>query len=169
MDDETKNDTQELIDNLNNPEIQNQVKQVTNQDPLEQLRLSLFDFFQNRLKAIEKEDEFENKIKEELVNKIDEGEVSTNQLMQLYNQVKGQSSKALEVLLDVFKPGQSGDVSPIVEQPKASEKDIGGHSSTGGNFDNLSPDQQDNLNKLINYLEVMKNEKQPSSDDENNE
>ena len=157
MDDNTKKEAQELIDNLNNPDIQNKVQEVKDKDPLEQLRLSLFDFFENRLRAIEKEDEFEKRIKDELLQKMDDGEVSTAQLMQLYNQVKGQSSKALEVLLDVFKPGQSGNVSPIVDQPKTAEGD---ESSIHHEFDkNLSPDQQDSLNKVINFLEIMKKQR----------
>jgi len=149
MDEETKQETQELINTLKNKDIAEEIKTVQAQSPVQQLRESLFNFFDSRLKAIEKEDDFLRVVREALIAKVETDEMSTAQLMQLFNQIKNQSSKSLEVLLNAFKPTE-GD-STIMGSSSHPDTDRAIEE-----FNNLSPDQKDNLNKIANLLEIMK-------------
>lgn len=157
---EDKNEAQELIDTLKDPEVQKEVRSVQNIDPLVSLKANLFSFFENRLKAIEKEDEFEKQIKDALLMKIEHDELSTAQLMQLYNSVKSQGSKALEVLLDVFKPSQAGNVSPLVEEKKVEDSSGVQTDGSAGGFQELKPEERDAVHKLAKMVSEISSQQQ---------
>lgn len=147
-----KQEAEELIEKLNSKGVQNEVNNVKKMDPLVGLKLNLFSFFESRLKAIEEEDNFEQQIKDALLQKIEHDELSTSQLMQLYGSVKSQGSKALEVLLDVFKPSQAGNVSPLVEESKSNIDD---ELNTNG-FQDLKPEEKDAVHKLAKLVNEVK-------------
>jgi hypothetical protein len=151
---EEKEDAQELIDAINDPAIEEEVNSVRRVDPLNSLKLNLFSFFESRLDAIKQEDDFEYRIKTAILSKIENDELSTSQLMQLYGSVKSQGSKSLEVLLDVFKPSQAGNVSPLVEEKKSED----GEQVDGSidQFKELNPEERDTLHKFSKLVNEMK-------------
>lgn len=154
---EDKEELEKLNETLSDKEIDKEIKQVRSIDPLTSLKLNLFSFFESRLSAIQEEDDFEYRIKEAILEKIETNELSTAQLMQLYNNVKSQGSKSLEVLLDVFKPSQAGNVSPLVEEKKEDVINGNGESSVGG-FQELNPQQRDTLHKFAKMMTEAKGE-----------
>lgn len=142
---------EDVVEKLSDDELQGEVDKVKHIDPLTSLKLNLFSFFESRLNAIEQEDDFEKRIKEAILEKIENGELSTSQLMQLYSNVKSQGSKSLEVLLDVFKPSQAGNVSPLVEERKTVDENGSQTSGSVGGFENLDPEERDSLHKLAKF------------------
>lgn len=157
-----KEEMEQLNTKLNDKEIEKEIKQVHSIDPLTSLKLNLFSFFESRLDAIQKEDQFEYRIKEAILDKIENDELSTSQLMQLYGSVKSQGSKSLEVLLDVFKPSQAGNVSPLVEEKKGEDGET--RESSVNEFKELNPQQRDTLHKFAKMMTEAK-----SVDNENND
>lgn len=158
---EDKQEMESLRETLHDGEIDKEVKQVKSIDPLTSLKLNLFSFFESRLEAIKEEDNFEKSIKDAILRKVEDDELSPTQLMQLYNNVKSQGSRSLEVLLDVFKPSQAGNVSPLVENK---QQDGETHESSVGEFKELNPEQRDTLHKFAKMMteayDVQNNEQE---------
>jgi len=157
---EDREEMKNLRGALQDEEVDKEVKQVKSIDPLTSLKLNLFSFFESRLQAIEQEDSFERSIKEAILGKVENDELSPTQLMQLYNNVKSQGSRSLEVLLDVFKPSQAGNVSPLVEN----KQEGGTQESSVNEFKELNPEQRDTLHKFAKMMteayEVQDSEKE---------
>lgn|GEM_PF-4251299 len=158
-----KSEAKEMLEVLSDEEIEKEVEKVVRVDPLTSLKLNLFSFFESRLKSIEEEDNFEQAIKKAIVDKIVEDELSTSQLMQLYSSVKAQGSRSLEVLLDVFKPTPSGNVSPLVEG--ASQRGGNSDGNSINEFKDLNPQERDTLHKFSKLINEMHSaeDKNPNS------
>jgi hypothetical protein len=163
MNEEDKKEAKETVEQLNNSDTQEEVRRVKNLDPLVSLKMNLFSFFENRIEAIEKEDDFENEVKEAIRAKIENDDLSPAQLMQLYKEVKSQSSRALEVLLDVFKPSKEGNISPLIEK-RQEDHDTGSGSMEG--FEDLDGEKRDAIHKLSKFIEEYTSKKQNTNKNE---
>lgn len=147
MKESNKQDVETLMGILKDDNIEKETEsiQANEADPLFSLKNVLFDFFKSRLISINKEDGFKNRVKQAILDKIEEDEVSVAQLINLYVKTSEQSSIATGSLLDIFKPSKEGSVSPLLQ------RDQNNQLSSFGDQD-ISPDQAEALNVLTEIV-----------------
>jgi glycyl-tRNA synthetase beta subunit len=156
MKDKTINEVNDLISDINNPDIdkKTQAIRLSESDPLFSLKIELSNFFKNRLNRIIEEDGFKSKVKDAILEKIENDEFSPSQLMSLYSSINNVSNNSIDSILDIFKPSKDGIVSPIFkDKEKANEIPYG----------DIEPDKAEALNKLSELVEAIY--QQANSDD----
>ena len=156
MDQNAKESAENVLHGLHSKQINKEVKEIRLQekDPLFSLKTVLYSFFKKRLSIIEAESNFKEIVKDAIEQKIVDSEISIAQLITLYDSISSQSTFATNSILDIFKPGKDGSVSPIVTGNKNDES----ISSTIPEFGNLTPQEAEALNSLSGILKKLKNQ-----------
>jgi len=156
MDDKTKKELGELFTHINDKDIERETNliNIAESDPLFSLKNVLFRFFQKRLDVIQEEEKFKSEIKNAIREKINNDELSSAQLISLYQKVCEQGVYSTNAILDVFKPSKEGAISPLV-QPHPKE-DI----NSAGTTEELPPAQSEALIKLAELVEKLNKEKE---------
>jgi len=140
----------ETVEGFKDPLIQGAVSEVRERDPLDSLKSTLFEFFQKRLTNLQNEEAFKTTIKAALLEKIETGETSFNQLMQLYKEIQMSNTKAVDSILDILKPAPAGTVSLLVTPKNEDEIE--------DKFSALSPSERDSISKLANLVNKLSQE-----------
>lgn len=150
MDKKSIDEINDIISNIDDPEIDNKTQTIRlhESDPLFSLKIKLSEFFKNRLDKIIEEDSFKNKVKEAILEKINNNEFSASQLVSLYNTISNTSNNSIDAVLDIFKPSKEGAISPILkDRDKAMDEDTP--------YEDIEPDKAEALNKLTELVQSM--------------
>ena len=95
---------QNELDKVKGANIEEVIDEMKVHNPVQSLRLSIFEFFKNRLRYIEKDTALRNATEQALLAKIQGNELSVNQLMNLLSDVKQQSTIATDSVFSILKP-----------------------------------------------------------------
>jgi len=147
-----KDEFLDTVRDFKNKELIDGVYNIKEANPLDSLKATLFSFFETRLSNLQQEETFKTTIKNALLDKIELGEVSFNQLMQLYKEIQMANTKAVDSILDILKPAPAGTVSLLVSSPKVEEE----HDDR---FNSLNPEERDLLTKLSSFVNRISEEK----------
>jgi len=143
-------EVKEIIVSLNDESVGKDVDTAKSSDPLLSLRSSIFGAFQKRLEIILKEEDMKKIVEDKLREKINNNELTVPQLMSLLNSIKTSSTVAMDSLLQVLKPTPNA-VSPLFATMGNGEEDI------SDSFNNLDPEQSENVSKLIRLMGALQN------------
>lgn len=157
MNNDLKGQTENILKELKNKEIDEETRAIRLQekDPLFSLKTVLFDFFKKRLMVIQEADVFRDYIKQTILQKMEDNEFSVAQLINLYAEVSSSNTFATNSVLDIFKPGKDGAVSPIVQPQHTEESDNAIASEIG----KLTPDEAEALVSLRGIIDKIKSQK----------
>jgi hypothetical protein len=160
MDPDIVNEVNDVMSNMKDKDIDKKTNAIrlAESDPLFSLKTNLFEFFKKRLEIIQNEESFRIKIKEAILEKIENGEFSEAQLIQLYNATGDQSTTSTNSILDIFKPGRDGGVSPLVQRETMRD-----HSTPT----EISPSDAEALNSLVEIVKRADNhinQREPEKD-----
>lgn len=169
MDSNVKQDVKEMLNFMKDKDIEKETDAivVNESDPLFSLKNVLFKFFEKRLEVIQQEEGFKEEVKDAIREKINNNELSPAQLMKLYSDISQQASFSTSSILDIFKPGKDGGVSPLVQQQ---HEGVGGVQATN-EYSEVTPEQADalnNLKELVNkiYQDSSKTKQKNISEEE---
>lgn len=154
----------ELIDALENPQVEEEATDIRQKDPFDILKSTLVSFFQNRLSTIEKEESFRKQVKDKLLEKVQEDEVSVPQLIQLLRGENKDITDAADSIFRMLRPTQDGHVSPFIEPSKKDDAD--------DPFQDINASDQEKLHMLYRLVEEgyrMQKDKQNDNPSQNNE
>lgn len=142
---------------MKDKEIDKETKEIRLQekDPLFSLKTVLFEFFKKRLTIIQEEDLFRNRIKDAILERIENNDVTIAQLITLYGEISNENTFATNSILDIFKPSKDGSVSPIVQSNKPEDS----ATSSISDFDPLSPEDAEALQTLGGIIDKIKRQK----------
>ncbi len=110
---ETNNEVNNLLNAFDDKNIDSEVDAINMQDPSIKSRSELFKFFTTRLAGLTKRESFKDKIQEALEEKIDDDEVTFQQLLSLYKIVYTEDSLAAESIISLLKPA-AGVPNPLL-------------------------------------------------------
>jgi len=144
-----RDEANSMIPIMRDKALSKEVDKVKRIDPLESLRFTLLDFFEGRLRAVEKVDGLKAKIQEVIIERLDSGEFDFGQIISLFRNVHKESTSSMDIILSIFKPNQEGKISPLVDPETKTEND-----SLSG-FENLDPEDAEVLDKLTRIVEVI--------------
>lgn len=130
---------------MSDKEIKKEVERISAEEPLVSLRNSIYDFFKSRLNKIENEGLFKGVVKEKILQKIEDDELSVPQLIGLYNDVVQAENSSIYALLDIFKPSKEGAVSPLANEVSSTNKPLSEGSA-------VSPEDAEALNLLTSLI-----------------
>ena len=141
----------QLIEIIDNPEIEDQVKDLKKIDPLESLKISIFNFFKKRLDYIQDKENFAIKIQKKIEEKLQNDEIELKDLMTLLRLYLQQTSFATEHITGLFKPAP-GAPSPFTEQMSQKEKEMDDYERL---FNEASPEQLQTLDKFYRMINKL--------------
>lgn len=125
-------------------------------DPLEELKINLFDFFKKRLKDIEHKEAFHKKVQAKIEEILQEGELTFEQLMQLSRLYQNQSHDDADSIIQLFKP-VPGASSPLIDNISKEEEK---KDDIQQFFDNLNSEQLQEMDSFYRLMkQVMDNQK----------
>lgn len=130
------------------PSLQDDKNIVEVQDPFFSLKSTLFSFFENMLFRVQAEDDFMKTVKNAILEKISEGEITIAQLISLLGNLTRDKLSLIDAMLSIFKPAPgTGEVSPLIDP---NVKTDSGEVSA---FSKLSSKQREILDKLQRVVE----------------
>jgi|SRR5208282_679276 len=104
MNNETRGEVLSVIDGLNDKETKEDVRNIQRLNPVDILRISVFDFFKSRLHTIEKDEELKKAVENKLLEKIANNELNVAQLISLARGLRNDTTMAVDSLLSILKP-----------------------------------------------------------------
>lgn len=160
MSDNMNDDIKEIIESLEDEDSQKEIDVVRNRDPMIELRNEIIDFIIDRASTIKQEEQFRSTVKNALLTKIQNNEVSVSQLINLLKAVDSDIVDSVESILSLLKPGQRGEVSPIfVHQGNAND-------AIPEEFENLDSQQSEVLHKLGRLVQYWEQQEKYANDQE---
>lgn len=140
---------EDLIKSFDNPEVVQAVQKERSIDPMEGLRNDLFGFFKEQIENINKSEDFLEHIKDALLAKIDENEMSAPQLIKLFEAASEKIIQSKDILNSLFRPAPGGGITPIITMTS-------GDNQLGGNFitpiDSKSAEGVDKIMRLLQKI-----------------
>lgn len=135
-------DSLKLLDAIDTKE--NKEVAITSQD---MLRTTLMTFIGSQLQSIKKQDNLKAIVEAELIRKISLHDMTTDELLDLYQKMSQAKTFNITALLDIFKPTNASPNS-IITPPidKGESEDI---------TKTLTPQQRNALDKLTQLLEKV--------------
>lgn len=104
----------DLIEQLENPSNIENVKNAELSSPLEDLGKNIWNFFLDRLRVLEENEDFKKQIELAILKKIESSDVKFSELSHLLVKLTEQTSVSLEQIVNLVKPPQSNNpISPI--------------------------------------------------------
>lgn len=149
MDDVAK-DVVDLIEDLDDPEVSKEVVEAKKYPHIVRMQIDLLNFVIDRLSLIRKEEGFREKIKEAIVERIENNEVTVPQLITLLKNTNSDSMLAADSVFSLMRPSKDGVVSPLVDPKQNTEREEDGEFSG-----NLTVDQSETLHKLMRILQKL--------------
>jgi hypothetical protein len=104
MSKQEKNVFAQELEKIKNTNVDDVIDDLRIINPVQSLRLSIFEFFKNRLKYIEKDNVLRAATEAALLKKINNDELSINQLINLMNDTKQQATLATDSVFSILKP-----------------------------------------------------------------
>lgn len=148
-----KNVFAQEYEKVKNADIEDVINDMKVANPVQSLRLSIFEFFKNRLKHIEKDSALRDATEQALLQKISKNELSVNQLINLMNDVKQQNTIATDSVFSILKPVPNSTSildSNIDRQERENNQPLG----------DLSPKENEALQQLSQLLQVAQQQKE---------
>lgn len=153
MNDETQQQTNELLKGLDDPATEKEVAEKKSMDPLESLKLDLFEFFKKRLNHIEAKERFSLKVQEKIEEKLEHDELTIDQLMAVYRLFQNKVGESSDSILGLFRP-VPGATSPLVNSMTHREE---GTDEIQRMFESMDNEQLQNMDQAYRvFSEIMK-------------
>lgn len=143
-----ENTATQLLEGLNSESTQEEVRAVTNADPLDMLRSDILSFFRTHMERIRKQEDLRTGIQNQLQEMIDNGDLTFEQLMKLFSMVSNQENNAADSIISLFKPvpGVGSLLANSIGQDKKDD-------DVENMYENLSPEQMRSIDKLYRKLQ----------------
>ena len=109
MTDELKDQALTLLGKLDNDDLKNQVTQIQNIDPTEELRKEVLNFFKSRIVSISRSEQLKELVYTELTTMIQGGDLSFDQLLAVLSRIDHDANDSADSLLSIFRPGNNGE------------------------------------------------------------
>lgn len=147
MNKKTQEETREIVETLQDDAIQAKVTSISNIDPVDSLKLAIFDFFKARLNTIESDNELQSLVEEKLRAEIEEGNLTVTQLIGLQKSLKAETTIATSSILEILKPVPNASSFMDTTKPE---------KSSVGTFEGISDAEDSTLKKLTNLILSIK-------------
>lgn len=144
------NEAIDLIKEMNSEEIQKEVIEAKKYPHIIQMQIDLLNFVIDRLSLIRSEENFRDRIKSAILQKIDDDSVSVPQLISLLKNTNTDSMLAADSVFSLMRPSKDGVVSPLVDPKQNTEREEDGEFNS-----NLTIDQSETLHKLMRILQKL--------------
>jgi len=141
-----------LLNNLApSSEVQERVSSIQNQDPFLELRMTIMNFFTERIGQISRQDNLKLLIERKLEEKLETDELEFGQLMSLYNNVAKQGNQSVDSMLSLFKP-TPGVPSILADNIAKNDDESDIFERLYEEFSKEESDKLADLSRLINSL-----------------
>jgi len=144
-------DINQLIEAIDDTSIDKEVDLIKKTDPLEILKLDIFNFFSKRLLCIQEKESLTSLIQRKLKEKIENGELEFRDLKDLYKLCLQQSTFATAQITDLFKPA-AGAPSPFTETISKKQEEMDDYEKM---FDGMSSKELEKVDKMYRLLQAM--------------
>ena len=141
-----------LLKTMKDEKISQEVQVVQEIDEFRDLRMQLFSFFKERMKAISSKEKILQKINDRLLEYVESNDEMTLEEMQsIYRMYAADSREATDSFLALFKPTPGA---PSLLAQNVSEKEEK-KDKFDELYDSMSPDDLQKLDKLVKMFKSM--------------
>ena len=145
------NDINQLIEAIDDTSIDKEIEEVKRQDPLEILKLNIFNFFSKRLLCIQEKESFTSLIQNKIKEKIELNELEFKDLMALYKLCLQQTTYSTAQITDLFKPA-AGAPSPFTETMSRKAEEMDDYEKL---FEGMTPKELEKVDKMYRLLQAI--------------
>lgn len=132
-------------------ETSKRTNQIQVSDPFVELKLDLLSFFKDRINRISSQEKLKERTETELESFIDQGDLTFEQVLQVYRQVSTQTNNSADSLLSLFKP-TPGAPSILADNLAKQEEKKDVYDEL---YEQFSGDQLQKIDKLNRLLSSM--------------
>jgi len=163
---ETENKVQKIIGVMHDAQIDEEIKEIKEINPVDMLRQSIFSFLEKRLSKILEQEVFKSKIQERVLERIGDPEekVTFKDLLSLLRTVYDKNNSAVASFLSLLKPSFPDQPNPLLQGVTGLEKTD--EDTFKRLFDNANPAQLEKINKVYKYLAVLAQQGKEDEEDE---
>lgn len=151
--DQTNSEVTDLISALGNPDVEDEVARIKQQNQeLDLLRSNIFEFFRDRMKRISEQENLKERVQEKLLDLVESDELNFDQLTALLRNLNSSTRDASSSIIDLFKPspGANSILADSLGKPQKEQDDLEEF------FDHLSPEELEKLNRFYNEMRSIK-------------
>jgi len=149
MDENVKNEANDILARIGNQNIKNEVEYAKITDPAYALFTTLADFFMKRMAKIQEQDSLIELVRRKLIQKIDADELSITQLMGLFSNLKRNNLEIIDSFISLAKPSKEGANSPLLDKNKDNAND----EILREVYDSLSPEERRTVDKVLRFIQ----------------
>ena len=134
MNETIKSQANQFLKSIDNPTLQSQVTKIQNEDPMEELKKEVLNFFKTKIAAIQRSEKVKELVYNQLESKIQGGELNFDQLIMVLARLDNGSNDSADSIISMFRPSANGvsALTEIVRPPENSSelaKAFAGYSS----------------------------------------